>query len=149
MSAPQSPAPRPEGALSPAWDFPLVIQETHLDVFGHVNNAVYLELFEEARWEIITTRGFGLETIREKQIGPVILEATIKFQRELTNREPVVIRTWCSRHSGKITTLTQVMINAKGEEACRAEFTCGLFDLKARRLISPTPEWLHALGLGE
>jgi hypothetical protein len=34
-----------------------------------------------------------------------------------------------------------------GEDCCHAEFVFGLFDLKERRLILPTPEWLCAIGL--
>ena len=30
------------------------IKEKDLDTLGHVNNAKYLELFEEARWDFIT-----------------------------------------------------------------------------------------------
>lgn len=31
--------------------------------------------------------------------------------------------------------------------ASEAIFTFGLFDLKARKMISPTPEWKSAIGL--
>ena len=41
-----------------------VISEAHLDSFGHVNNARYFELLEQARWDLITERGFGIDTIR-------------------------------------------------------------------------------------
>ena len=36
----------------------IVISEAHLDSFGHLNNARYLELFEQARWDLITEGGF-------------------------------------------------------------------------------------------
>lgn len=130
------------------FEYPIQIREGHLDTFGHVNNAVYLELFEEARWDAITARGFGLDAIQEKKIGPVVLEIKIRFQKELRLREKLVIRSWTSSSSGKICTMTQVMINENGEEACRAEFVFGLFDLQKRRLMAPTPEWMHAIGLG-
>jgi acyl-CoA thioester hydrolase len=134
------------------FEYPIQIREAHLDTFGHVNNAVYLELFEEARWDAITARGFGLDTIQEKKIGPVVLEIKIRFQKELRLREKLVIRSWTSSSSSsvssKICTMTQVMINENGEEACRAEFVFGLFDLQKRRLMAPTPEWMHAIGLG-
>jgi acyl-CoA thioester hydrolase len=131
------------------FEYPVTIRERHLDTFGHVNNATYLELFEEARWDIITPRGFGLKEIQERKIGPVILEVKVKFLKELSNRDQIVIRSWNSSQAGKITTMTQVMINERGEEACRAEFVFGLFDLVARKLISPTPEWKRALGFEE
>ncbi len=46
-----------------------VIREQHLDTFGHVNNARYLELFEQARWDFITDNGFGLEQVKASGTG--------------------------------------------------------------------------------
>ncbi len=40
------------------------IKEHHLDSFGHVNNATYLSLYEEARWESITENGYGLKEVQ-------------------------------------------------------------------------------------
>lgn len=128
-------------------EYPYLIKEKELDSFGHVNNAAYLVLFEEARWETITARGYGLKKVHELKIGPVILELNLKFKREVANREKVVIKTGVLKHAGKISTLRQVMLNSKGEEACVAEFVIGLFDLNARKLIDYTPEWNAALGL--
>ena len=128
-------------------EYKVLIHEAHLDTFGHVNNAVYLALLEEARWDLITHRGFGLAEVVQRQIGPTILEVNLKFRREIKNRETIVIRTWLESQEGKISRLKQAMINAKGEEACVAEFTIALFDMKARKLIAPTPEWKLAIGL--
>jgi thioesterase III len=127
-------------------EYPLLIKEQHLDGFGHVNNATYLSIFEEARWDWITRNGFGLREIRERGIGPVVLEARVRFQRELTNRENVVVRSRTRDYSGKIGHVEQVMVRADGRAACSAEFVVGLFDLKTRKLIKPTPQWLRAVG---
>ena len=128
-------------------EYPVLIRESHLDVFGHVNNAAYLEIFEEARWDWITRNGFGLKEIRERAIGPVVLEANLRFQREATNRESVVIKSRTLAYDGKIGKVEQVMVRADGKPSCTAEFTIALFDMKARKLIAPTPEWLKAVGL--
>src|SRR5678815_336967 len=61
----------------------IVISEAHLDSFGHVNNARYLELLEQARWDLITERGHGIDVIRRTRSGPTILEINIRFLREL------------------------------------------------------------------
>jgi acyl-CoA thioester hydrolase len=63
-----------------AWDLPeidVLIRESHLDTFGHVNNATYLSLFEQARWDLIEAGGYGLRVIRQTGLGPVVLEAKI------------------------------------------------------------------------
>ena len=67
------------------------IHEGHLDTFGHVNNAKYLELYEQARWDLITHNGYGLDQIKTLKIGPVVLEIDLTFKREITNREVITI----------------------------------------------------------
>jgi YbgC/YbaW family acyl-CoA thioester hydrolase len=130
-----------------AIDYALTIKENHLDTFGHVNNATYLQLFEEARWEVITPRGFGMKEIMKSGLGPTLLEVKLQWKKELRNRERITIRTQVTSAQGKIQMLRQTMLNEKGEEACVADFVVGLFDVKARKLIDPTPEWKKALGL--
>ncbi|MBI3541449.1 MAG: acyl-CoA thioesterase [Deltaproteobacteria bacterium] len=126
--------------------YELMIRELHLDTFGHVNNATYADLFEEARWQLITQNGYGLKEVQERKIGPVVLEMDIKFLRELTLRERVKIVSKMLSYEKKIARMSQIIYNEKGEEACTGLYTFGLFDLKARKLIPPTPEWLKAIG---
>jgi acyl-CoA thioester hydrolase len=111
-----------------------------------MNNARYFELFEQACWDLITERGFGIDVMREKQMGPTILGAEVKFLRELPPRETVVLRTELVSYERKIGKMRQVMVKANGEVACEALFTFGLFDIVRRKLIDPTPEWAHAVG---
>lgn len=129
------------------FEYQLLIQEHHLDTFGHVNNATYLELYEEARWDFITVGGWGLDRIRRDQVGPVILEANVKFKRELVNRELIKIVSQ-SRDiiAGKLLTIGQQMIKPDGKVASEALFTVGIMDLKERKLIMPTPDWLSVCG---
>lgn len=126
--------------------YQILIRESHLDTFGHVNNATYLSLMEEARWDIITKNGFGLKEIQQKGQGPVILEINLVFKKELRLRETVFIETALVAAEGKIQTMRQRILNDKNQECTVAEFKFGLFDTKQRKLIDPTPEWLRALG---
>jgi YbgC/YbaW family acyl-CoA thioester hydrolase len=127
--------------------YELIIKEHHLDTFGHVNNATYLQLFEEARWELITERGFGMAEIMKRRQGPVVLEIQIQFIKELKLREKIKINFETIDHKGKIGHFKQQMINAKGDISCEATFTVGFFDLNARKLIEPTEEWKKAVGI--
>jgi acyl-CoA thioester hydrolase len=132
---------------SPVHEYSVLIVERHLDTFGHVNNATYLELFEAARWDWITANGFGLERIQALQQGPTVLEVTLRFKREIRNRQRILIRTSVESYTGKVCVVLQEMRDESGELCCDGRFTCALFDLKARRLMAPTEEWLRALGL--
>lgn len=129
------------------FEYLLQIKEYHLDTFGHVNNATYLQIYEEARWDFITAGGFGLERIRRDLIGPVILEANVKFKRELVNREMIkVLSTSGPVVAGKIMTINQEMRKPDGKLASEAMFTVGIMDLRERKLITPTEDWLKACG---
>jgi acyl-CoA thioester hydrolase len=133
--------------MTPILDKTIRISEAHLDSFGHLNHARYFELFEQARWDVITERGFGIDVIRRTQTGPVILEASAKFLRELAPRETVVIHSELISYERKIGKMRQQMLKSDGEVACEAIFVFGLFDMARRRLIDPTPEWAYAVGL--
>ena len=128
------------------------VLEKHLDSFGHVNNATYLELFEEARWDFITERGFGLDKIKNTAVGPVLLELNLKFKRELLNREHITIRSHTPHFEPEehklITSLSQDMVkDDNGKVAATLDLKVGLMDLSKRKLIAPTDEWLYAIGV--
>lgn len=129
------------------YEYKIQILEHHLDTFGHVNNAVYLELYEEARWDFITKNGWGVDRIQQSQIGPVILEVNVRYRRELKNREWITIRSQSEEVKGKFMMLRQEMIKEDGKVASEALYTVGLMDLKERTLMMPTTEWLQAIGV--
>lgn len=128
------------------FEYKMMIIERHLDTFGHVNNATYLEILEEARWDIISNRGFGLKKIQESGQGPTILEWNIKFLKELRLRQEITIQTQAISYENKIGRMQQNILNAKGEICCETTMIFGLFDTKERRLILPTPDWMYAIG---
>lgn len=128
-------------------EYPLLILERHLDTFGHVNNAAYLEIFEEARWHLIEGRGYGLRKVQETQQGPVILEVNVKFTKEMRLREQLTVKTQTISYEGKVGKLRQWIEGADGQSRAEAVFTMAFFDLKARKIIPPTPEWRKAIGL--
>lgn len=130
------------------FEYEVLIREFHLDSFGHVNNAAYVMLYEEARWDFITKNGFGLDYIQKHQIGPVILDLNVRFKRELKNRERIKITSRTIEIvSPKIMVLEQKMIKEDGKVSSEATFTVGFFDMKARKLIDANPEWLKAVGV--
>lgn len=124
------------------YNYSFQIKERHLDLLGHVNNATYLELFEEARWQIVTEHNLGLDSVMKTQVGPVILEVHLKFVKEVKNRERVNIETTFEGFSGKVGKVHQRLVNEAGESACEADFVVAVFDLKQRKIIEPPKGWL-------
>lgn len=127
--------------------YPLMIREQHLDTFGHVNNAAYFQILEEARWEFITSRGFGMDVIRAGGIGPTILGFNdVRFIKELRLRQHVIIESQMISYEKKIGLLRQDIVDNAGVKYFTSTITLGLFDTTARKLILPTQDWLHAVG---
>jgi len=126
--------------------YSFTIKETSLDSFGHVNNSAYLTLLEEARWDLVTSNGYGLDVIQETGLGPTILSLTLNFSKELRARDEVVIETQILSYEKKIGKLSQ-KISRDGEVCCDATFVIGLFDMTNRKLVLPTDAWLRALGM--
>ncbi len=129
--------------------YPLLIREHHLDFFGHVNHATYLEILEEARWEFITAKGFGLDVVHATGVGPVVLEIQIRFLKEIRLRQSVRIDSQLLSYEKKIGTLKQTIFDESNTICTEAQLIFGLFDIQARKLIMPTQDWLLALGVSD
>lgn len=127
--------------------YKIQILEKHLDSFGHVNNAVYLEILEEARWDFITANGYGLTQIHSEKKGPVVLEINMKFRRELLNREHITIESTPIGKANKIMQIEQKILKEDGEVAFIGLFTVGFMDLRLRKLIELPDDWKKAIGV--
>lgn len=136
---------------NPVYEYEILIREQHLDTFGHVNNAKYLELYEEARWDLLTQNKLGLKEIMETQVGPVLLDLNLTFKSELKNREKIKIFTQAKTEMRNkyVMLLEQKMVREDGKIASTLTLSVGMMDLKARKLIAPSAEWRKALGLLE
>lgn len=136
---------------NPIYEYELTILEQHLDTFGHVNNAVYLTLYEEARWDFITKNGLGLKQILESKVGPVLLDLNLTFKSELNNREKIKIVSQArpEMRNKYVMVLDQKILKESGKVASTLTLSVGMMDLNERKLISPSAEWLLALGLEE
>ena len=130
---------------SSEYHYQVQIKEHHIDSLGHMNNAAYLALYEEARWEKITSRGYGVETIKKLRKAPIILDVQVKFKKEIWLREKITITARLVGYKGKVGQFEQKMIKEDGTVASEAMFTIALFDLESRKLIDPTPEWNYAI----
>ena len=128
------------------FEYQLVIKEQYLDFLGHVNNAAYLVLFEEARWDFISKNGYGHEQFVANQQGPVVLEVNLKYKKEMKLRDHVTIVSTPIDAKGKIMRMNQKMVGTDGQVYADAIFSFGFMDFIERKLISPPDIWLQAIG---
>ena len=68
------------------------IRTFHTDAFGHVNNARYLEIFEEARWQYAEAIGL-IELLTERELGFIIMDLKLRFRAPVQERDTILIST--------------------------------------------------------
>jgi acyl-CoA thioester hydrolase len=59
----------------------------------------------------------------------------------------MLIRSFLDSYEGKIGRMTQLLIDDNDQVCCEGKFVIGQWDMATRKLILPTPEWRHAVGL--
>lgn len=121
------------------------VESRHIDGYGHVNNAVYLQLFEAARWDWIRLGGGSRELVTETGIGPVVVEVNIRFSRELLEGEKIVIRSARETALNKTYWLNQIIHKEDDLVAAKARFRLAFIDVKKRMITDPHPKWVEVL----
>lgn len=109
-----------------------------LDRQGHLNQAVYMQYAEHARWQFLQAAGFTPDVLGEAGIGPVLLKATVRFQRELKAGDEVDVSCTISGGQGRLVELMQRFHTPAGVPVARIDSVIGLLDLTTRRLL-PDP----------
>ena len=68
------------------------IRTFHTDGFGHVNNARYLEILEEARWQFAENIGL-VSLLRESNLGFIIMDLRIRFRAPVVEGDCICVDT--------------------------------------------------------
>ena len=79
--------------------YTLEVRGYELDSFGHVNNAVYLNYLETARWAVLKEHNITLETMQTLKRWPVIASVEAQYIRPLFMGDKIEIRTSFPEHS--------------------------------------------------
>lgn len=74
------------------FEYPFIVRGYELDSYNHVNNAVYLNYFEQARWEIFKKSSL-IEYFYKKNLFFVVTEINIKYLREAKLFDELIIKT--------------------------------------------------------
>ncbi|GHA96373.1 acyl-CoA thioesterase [Streptomyces chryseus] len=123
----------------------VTVRGYELDTQGHVNQAVYLQYAEHARWELLRAAGLPQEKLLADGVGPVQLEVTVKYARELRGGERVRVTCQFVYGTGKTFGIVQQIIKEDGTVAAEISGVGGMLDLSARKLIADPGGRLGAL----
>lgn len=123
----------------------VTVRGYELDTQGHLNQAVYLQYAEHARWEMLRAAGLPQDKLIASGVGPVQLETTVKFRRELRSGDEVDVSCVFTYGTGKTFTMTQQITKLDGTVAAEIVGIAGMLDLTGRRLIADPAGHLRAL----
>ncbi|WP_194899942.1 acyl-CoA thioesterase [Catenulispora pinisilvae] len=124
---------------------PVTVRGYELDTQGHLNQAVYLQYTEHARWEMLRAAGIGQNDLIAGGIGPVVLEANIKYLRELRGGDEVDVSCEFDWAEGKIFQFKQRIVKKDGTVCADIVLVGGILDLVARKLVPNPAERLAAV----
>ena len=90
----------------PRHTFDVAVRWSDMDVYGHVNNVVYLTFLEEARVDMMFTQA-GRAAAEKLTLGVVVARHEIRYLAPLVFRpEPVRVETWVSQLGNSSFTLS-------------------------------------------
>ncbi len=90
-----------------------------LDSYGHVNHAVYLNYFEQARWELFRRLDL-VGYFKENDLLLVVIEVQARYHREINLFDEMTIRT-VVRHESPYLVFRQKMYFGDGRiKVCTA-----------------------------
>jgi acyl-CoA thioester hydrolase len=113
----------------------LTVRGYELDTQGHLNQAVYLQYAEHARWEYLRAAGLSQDRLISTDVGPVALETTIRYLRELRGGDEVDVTCVFDWGTGRTFQIHQDYSLPDGTPVAELVGVAGLLDLAARRLV--------------
>lgn len=118
----------------------VTVRGYELDSFGHLNNSVYLNYAEQAKWEFLKEYHL-LEIVERYSLFPVVLENNIRYMHDFRLFDKVRIESeW--ETTEKILRFRHIFVNDNtGVKSCR--ITGKLMFVDRDRMVTDIPEEIY------
>ena len=126
--------------MSEPFSVRVTVRGYETDVQGHVNQSVYINYAEHARWSLLQAAGITQAGLIGKGVGPVALETTIRYKRELLAGDEVEVTCAFAWDGGKTFRIEQSVLKADGSVAAEITAVGGILDLEKRKLVADPAE---------
>jgi thioesterase-3 len=116
----------------------LKVRGYHVDMYGHVNHARYLEFMEEARWSLVE-QAVDLQAFDAQGFGFVVVRIDISFRRPARVGDELEIRSWLGHVGGKSAVIRQDIHAGPEPDAplvTSAEVTFVIIDKRSQRAVA-------------
>ena len=126
-----------------------VVRSYELDSFGHMNHAVFLNWFEQARFDAFAQGGFPIPEIQARGGGIYVVRLEIEYLKEARLGDELVVRTWAGDAGRTSMAFHQVASPAGTPEVTTARAAVrGVFIGPDRRPTRIPSAFLAAFGVG-
>lgn len=108
----------------------------HLDLYGHVNNARYLEFLEEARWSFFEEHG-DLPWFLQSGLALVVVNINIDYRYPATMGDELSVAT-AVKSIGSRSAVMQQRVTLAGSDkvVAEADVTFVVFDAKQNKAVA-------------
>ena len=119
------------------FEYQFNVRGYELDSNGHANHAVYLNYFEQARWELLRETNL-MQFLDDHEISPVVIEVNIRYSREVNIFDEMVIRSNVRKASPYLIFDQKMYFKDSNTRACSA--TVKVIFTGKGRLVRDIPE---------
>ncbi len=122
----------------------LKVRNYHIDGYGHVNNAQYLNLLEEARTQFMDDAGCPLEGFFEQGVYFFITDIHIKFKKPARLGDRLEISVWLPvMRRAQMKFSQEIRLAGSGEIIANAVVSCGC--IKNNKIIPIPAQFLDVM----
>ncbi|MFG6179188.1 acyl-CoA thioesterase [Halomonas sp. THAF12] len=115
----------------------LRVRGYHLDGYGHVNNARYLEFLEEGRWAYFDERPALAEIIQGGEVAFVAVNLNIDYRRAAVAGEDLEVVTGLAELGSRSARMHQNIRRTRdGKTVASADLTFVLLDVAANKAVT-------------
>jgi len=124
------------------YSYKTYVKGYELDSYGHLNNAVYLNYTEQARWEILNEKNL-LHLFFNRGLLLVVTETNIRYKRELKLFDAIEIETKIKYEAPYLIFYHDIKNTTSGYSAAKAKVKTLL--INADRIPQDIPDELLAI----
>lgn len=118
------------------------------DVYGHLNNANYLQLLEAARSEAMIQMGMSVSRMNELGLQVFIRSFSLDYKKAVEHEDVITIKSWFNRMNRVKGHWIQQIFNERGELCFEASMV-GVFASEAKAKRLPQDVFEHFLSFLE
>ncbi|UCH84007.1 MAG: acyl-CoA thioesterase [Candidatus Latescibacterota bacterium] len=125
----------------------ITVRGFHLDLYGHVNNARYLEFLEEARWSMLDDR-IDLADWQVRGLALTVVKISINYRRAASLGDKLEVRSALSEMRRKSATIQQrVFLKNTDTLVADADVTFVVVDVKSEKALPIEGDIAEALNV--